>query len=86
VYVPVMEVGVVRMAVGEPLVGMPVRLRFRAVLRQFVGMPVMLVVHVRVLDLRRTDVLVLVSFGYVQPNPRPHQRTGHPEPLVGPLT
>jgi len=54
-----------------------------------VGMsaPVVLVVHVRVfVDLRRMDVLVLVSFGYVQPNPRPHQRTGDPEPLVGPLT
>jgi hypothetical protein len=69
--VPVMEVGVVWMAMGEPLV----------------GMPVMLVVHVRVfVDVRRMDVLMLVSFGYVQPNPRPHQRTGDPEPLVGSLT
>jgi hypothetical protein len=51
------------------------------------SVPVVLVVHVRVfVDLRRMDVLVLVSFGYVQPNPRPHRRTGDPEPLVGSLT
>ncbi|MFO1207368.1 MAG: hypothetical protein U1E63_16860, partial [Burkholderiales bacterium] len=60
------------MAVREQLVCVSVRARLHAGPRKCVGVPVMLVVHVRmIVHLRRMDVPVLVLLGHVQPHPAP---------------
>ena len=80
VIVPVMQVGVVRVAVRET--AMPVRMgvRFAAVPREAVAMLVMLIVRVRmrVLD-RLVHVVVLMALRQVQPHAERHERRGDPE-------
>lgn len=60
------------MAVREQLVCVSVRVPLHAGPRKCVGVPVMLVVHLRmIVHLRRMDVPVLVLLGHVQPHPAP---------------
>lgn len=78
--VPMMDVGVVGMLVRQHLVPMRMHVRFGAVPREIVLMPVMIVVVMlmRVRE-RFVCVLVLVPLAHVQPDAQPHQRSGGPE-------
>ena len=80
VQVPVVDVGVVRVAVGEHLVPMRVRMEALAGPLEVVRMLVMLVMAmpVRVLE-RFVHVSVFVPFPDVQPDPDRHQRSRYPE-------
>jgi hypothetical protein len=80
VAVPVMDIGIVRMGVGEGLVAMLVRMGLASIPGEGVRMLVMGIVTVAVrVDEQLMRMLVLVPFGEVQPDPRRHQRRGQPE-------
>lgn len=71
----VMDVGIVRMRVHEPRMGMAVRVRFCGRILGSVLMLVMRIVHVTVLVHERfMHVLVLVSLGEVQCQAHRHER------------
>ena len=64
--VPMVKVRIVRMLVGDGLVPVPMRVRLDD--RSVMVMLVMLVMDMRMLVFQRlVDVLVLVSFGEMQP-------------------
>lgn len=66
--VPVMDVGIVRMRVHDPLVLMRVRVRFPGRVARRVRVMVMLVVPMEVsVEQRLVNVLMLVALGEVQP-------------------
>ena len=71
------EVRVVRMSVREGGMEVPMGMRFRSVPGESVLVPVMLIVDVRMdVLLRLVHVLVLVSLGYVKPDPERHEARG----------
>ena len=82
--VPVMEIGIVRVAVHQARVAMGVAVRLAAVKTEIVFVRMMLIVHVDMgmLD-RRVDVPVLVPLGDMQPYAERHQRRGDPEQRRG---
>ena len=82
VFVPVVDVRVVRMMVNHPLMPVGVGVRLGAIPGACVLMPVMLVMHmaVRVLE-RLMDVLMLVALADVQPDAGRDQRQGSPEQI-----
>jgi len=66
--VPVMQVGIVRMAVHQPRMNMRVAMRLTARIRGPVRMAVMQIMEVAMLMReRRMHVLVLVALGEVEP-------------------
>lgn len=84
--VAVVDVGVVRMAVHQRLVPMPVGVRLTYRVLRVVRVPVVLVVHVQVLVLHPLVVmLVLVALGDVQPNAHRHERRTAPDEHRRPL-
>jgi hypothetical protein len=72
--VPVVQVRVVRVAVDQPRVAVPVRVRLARRVTGPMGVPVVRVVHVRVL------VLVLVPLGQVEPDAQTHEPARDQEP------
>lgn len=74
--VPVMYVGTVRVSVNYRRVNVRVGVRFAAVPRKIVGMPMMFIVRVgvRVL-LRLVCVQMPMMFGKVQPDTGSHQQS-----------
>ena len=75
-----MDVGVVRVAVGNGIVCVRMRMRFGAIPREIVGVLVMDVMHVAVgMGDGFVRVHVLVAFGQVQPHADAHQYGGNPE-------
>ena len=80
VIVPVVQVGIMRMAVRQPAVSVRMRVRLLPVPREAVAVLVMLVVHVRVRVLQRlVHVRVLVALGQVKPHAERHQPGRDPE-------
>ena len=78
--VSVMDIGVVRVGVGEGGVAVLVWMGLLPVPGEVVGMLVMRVVLMAVhVDERLMSVLVFVPLGEVQPDPGRHQHRGHPE-------
>jgi len=78
VLVAVMKVRVVRMAVPEPVVPVPVRMRLGD--HAFVGVLMMGIVDVAVFVLDRlVRVGMLMAFGQMQPEAKSHQRAGEGE-------
>jgi hypothetical protein len=78
--VPVMQVGVVRVAMHHPLVPMSMRVRLGAVPARLVRMAVVLVVHVTMLVLHLlVHVFMLVALAHVQPYTGRHERERRPE-------
>ena len=74
---PVVPVGVVRVPVHDGRVLVPVRVGLARRIVRRMRVPVMLVVAVAVLVLRRlVFMFVLVPFGDVEPQPDRHQRAG----------
>ncbi len=72
--VPVVQVGIMRMAMHEPLVAVPMRVRLAAGIARGVGVKVVGVVAVPVLVLHRlVGVAVNVLLDEVQPDADPHQ-------------
>jgi hypothetical protein len=77
-FVAVMKVWIVHMPVPERLMPVPVRMRLGH--RAFVGVLMMLVVHMPVLVLDRlVRVVMLMAFGQMQPEAKSHQRAGADE-------
>jgi hypothetical protein len=78
--VPVVDVRVVRMLVGQHYVLMWVHVRLVTIPGEDVLVLMMCVVEVRVCVFERlVRVLVFVPLLDVQPHPQGHQGTGHPE-------
>ena len=72
-----MQVGVVRMAMHQGRVPMQMRVRLARWVFRTVAMLVMRVVSVPVLVLHRfVNVLMLMSFGQMEPQAQRHQPTG----------
>jgi hypothetical protein len=84
VLVPVMQIGIVRVAVHQAPVAMEVAVGLAAVQAGIVFVLMMLVVHVDMgmLD-RPVDVPVLVPLGHMEPYAERHQRRGDPEQRRG---
>lgn len=78
--VPVVDVGIVWMAVRQPFMRVRMRVWLTAVPRKAMGVLMVLVMNVsmRMLD-RFMRVCVLVVLGQVQPYAARHQRGGDPE-------
>lgn len=75
--VAVVQVGIVRVAVDEPRVPVPVRVRLARRIVGAVRVPVVLVMHVRVLVLHRlVHMLVLVPLGEMEPDAEAHEPAG----------
>ena len=80
VIMPVMQVGIVWMAMGQAAMRVRMGMRFAPVPGEGVAVLVVLVVRVRVRMLHRlVDMSVLVALGQVQPYPERHQGGGDPE-------
>ena len=76
----VVDIRIVRMAMGQRGVGVLVRVRFAPVPVEIVYVLVMFVVHVAVgMRDRLVRMQMLVAFGQVQPHAGSHQRRGQPE-------
>lgn len=74
-----MQVGIVRMAVLQPLVAVRMAVRLLAVPDKVVRMPVMLVVYVAMCMRHRfMRMRMLVAFRKVQPYPERHERARDP--------
>ena len=79
--VPVVQVGIMGMAVHQRGMLVVVGMRFAAVPGEIVLVPVVLVVHVPVsVGHRLVRVHMGVPFGEMQPEPKRHQQRRHPEP------
>ena len=73
--VPVVQVRIVRVPVGERFVGMGVGMRLLDRRARIMRMPMVLVVPVRMaVQEPLVGVLVLMPLGEVQPHPGPHER------------
>ncbi len=84
--VPMVQVGVVRMRMNQSRVAVRVRVRFAAVPIEVVRMLMMRVVHVLVLVPHfLVRMLVLMTFGEVQPYAERHQRRRGPDCQISPL-
>ena len=78
--VPMMHVGVVRVAMRDRYVAVRMRVRLHAVPREIVFVLMVFVVLVRVSVLERlVRVRVVVTFAHVQPDAERHQREREPE-------
>jgi len=78
--VPMVHVGIMRMAVGQPLMHVRVCVRLAAIPRKIVRVLMMLVVHVAMrMRGRFMRVGVFVAFGQVKPDAAGHERRGNPE-------
>ena len=76
----VMDVGIMRMAVGQWRVGVLVRMRLASIPLEIMRVLVMRVVPVEVcVRDRLVSMYVLVPLGQMQPDPRSHQGRSHPE-------
>ena len=76
----VMNVGIVRMRMSEPVVAMIMRVRRLVVPREIVFVMMVFVVRMFVGVQRRfVRVTMAVSLRHVQPNAGDHQRRGDPE-------
>jgi len=84
VLVPVVQVGIVRVAVHQARVAMGVAVRLAAVKTEIVFVLMMLIVHVDMGMLERpVDVPVLVPLGDMEPYAERHQRRSDPEQRRG---
>lgn len=80
VSVPVVQIRVVWVIVGQRLVHVRMRVRLAAVPQEIMGVLVMFVVPMAVVvRQRRVGVFVRVTLADVQPHAQRHQRTGQPE-------
>ena len=78
--VAVMQIRVVRVAVPQRNVAVPVDVGFASVPFESMLMPVVLVMHMRVRVLHLlVGVLMLVPFREVQPDAGGHEQRGNPE-------
>src|SRR5580698_3264713 len=74
---PVVQIGIVRMAMNQPRMGMDMRMRLVARRRAVVMMVMMRIMHMAMLMLERVmGVIVLVALGEMEIKPDCHQRAG----------